>query len=177
MDFVIYDKTSGNIRQTGHCPDVMIELQTPIDTSLAMLQGVVADPMTQKVDVATKTLIARPAPPPTSDDVNAERDRRLRDGLPITVSGTTIPVQADPLSMTLLTGLGSGATAQITAGNGSATTVFRDAANVDHTLSWNDVQTLALGALAAVSMIYSKSWALKAMSPIPSDYTADSYWT
>lgn len=176
MDFAIYDSSTGDIRQVGQCPDKDIDLQTPSDAALALLKGVTADPTNQMVDITTKTIVARPAAALTDKDVNTERDRRLLAGVTVTVSGAAIPVQADPLSLTLVTGLGSGATAQIAAGNGSATMVFRDAANTDHTMAWTEVQTLALGTLSAVSKIYEKSWALKAMRPIPADYTADSYW-
>lgn len=178
MDFVIYDASTGDIKQIGQCPDKDIDLQAPTDTSLALLKGVTANPATQMVDTSTGGLVARPAPAPTTRDVNAERDRRLRAGVAVTVSGVTIPVQADTDSMVLVSGLGSGATAQIAAGNGAVQmpTPFRDAQNVDHALTWAEMQALGLGTLAAASTLYAKSWALKALRPIPADYTADSYW-
>ena len=125
---------------------------------------------------AGTTFTAPAAPPATSAMVDAERDRRIALGTSVTVGGVAIPVQTDPASQVLLTGLGAAAGANIQAGNGAATTVFRDSANIVHTLAWSAVQTLTLGAFGFVSGAYAKSWAIKALSPIPADYAADTHW-
>ena len=61
---------------------------------------------------------------------------------------------------------------------GSTQTIsVRDAADVQHDLSLGQVIELGLQVQGGVSAIYEKSWALKAMSPIPLDFAADGYWT
>ena len=54
---------------------------------------------------------------------------------------------------------------------------FRDAANQDHMLTPAQMVELVNKAKTAASSIYQKSWELKAMNPIPQDYTDDSYWS
>lgn len=55
-------------------------------------------------------------------------------------------------------------------------TTFRDGNNVDHQLKPAELLELWSVAAAYVSGLYQKSWAIKAMNPIPSDFTNDTYW-
>lgn len=118
---------------------------------------------------------------PNAIDPEAVNDERLRR-IGLTFTATLSAIGAIPIDMTEqsrsnIAGLTT--LAIILAGQGVTTpiTTFRDAANVDHALTPS--QAIALGVQAAqrVDAVYKKSWALKAMNPIPADYTADSYWT
>lgn len=107
----------------------------------------------------------------TDQDVNVERLRRITAGA--TFNGILVTGSNDDARN--LTNLALAAQLAI-ASNTSTTFIFRDGNNIDHELT--PVQMLGLWQQSAtyVSKLYEKSWALKAMSPIPSDYTFDSYW-
>ena len=122
---------------------------------------------------------ARPAP--TSTDVNAERDRRL---------GTTFPFagksyDCDTASLARITGaatlagfaMGAGAQSGNLRWHGGAADFMWIAA--DNTLTTMDAQTcFGFGNAAATNQsahIFAGK-AVKAMDPIPSDYTDDKYW-
>lgn len=114
---------------------------------------------------------------PTTDSVNAERDRRIRIGKTFTIPGYgNIPVEGREEDFRNLGNLGTAALAQVGAGQGAATMQFRDAANVIHTLTWAQMLVLWQLATGYVSAIYAASWALKDNPPIPGDFTEAGYW-
>lgn len=122
--------------------------------------------------------VAPYAPPaPTSADVDAERDRRRYLQISVTTSPTgTFPIDMDATSQLNIQGL---VTAGLYLANAapSQVTVFRDANNTNHNLLPSELIAMGLGVQAYIGNLYAKSWALKAMSPIPADFAADSYWT
>ncbi|TDQ19826.1 hypothetical protein DEV91_12418 [Phyllobacterium brassicacearum] len=65
---------------------------------------------------------------------------------------------------------------RIASGDTTTTTVFRDGTNVDHELTPHQIVNLFLQSSAFVSDVYAAAWALKALEPIPSDFSDDSHW-
>lgn len=115
-------------------------------------------------------------PPPSGADVNRERDRRIM--LPKTV---TLP-NAGMMTVDMANGgrenigqLGTAAIAR-TMNNITGTISFRDADNTDHNLTNADLIAMGLQIMAQVSALHVKARAIKAMNPIPADYTSDTYW-
>lgn len=122
------------------------------------------------------TVGAYVSPTPTGADVDAERDRRRYLQISVTTSPTgTFPIDMDAISQLNIQGV---ATAGLYLANAapSQVTVFRDANNVNHNLLPSELIAMGLGVQTYIGNLYAKSWALKAMSPIPADYAADSYW-
>jgi hypothetical protein len=117
-----------------------------------------------------------PAPVPTATDVDRERDRRFTLGAPVDLgSGRTFVADIDDRSVTNITALALNATRAQAAGD-TTTIDFRDHANTIQTLAPADVIAMAEQAMTRVSAIYAASWTLKATTPIPADYAADSHW-
>jgi hypothetical protein len=117
------------------------------------------------------------APPPTNLSVDAERDRRRNLPISITTSPTgAFQINMDDISQQNIAGL---ATAGIVLNSAAPaqTTAFRDIANVTHNLLPSELVSMGLQVMAHIGALYAKSWALKAMSPIPVDYAADHYWS
>jgi hypothetical protein len=115
--------------------------------------------------------------PPSATDIDAERDRRRNLPISITTSPTgTFQINMDDISQQNIAGL---ATAGIVLSNAAPTqtTAFRDIANVTHSLLPSELVSMGLQVMAHIGALYAKSWALKAMSPIPADYAADSHWS
>ena len=117
------------------------------------------------------------APAPTGDDVDAERDRRRYLQISVATSPTgTFPIDMDAISQLNIQGVAT-AGLYLASAAPSQTTVFRDANNTSHNLLPSELIAMGLGVQAYIGNLYAKSWALKAMSPIPADFAADSYWT
>lgn len=112
-------------------------------------------------------------PEVTSDDVNAERTKRIEQGSLFTVTGITpqIRVTGRPEDMDTLLALV--VTAQLRISQSDTTvTQYRDGNNVDHMLSPAQIIELWSQSMAWVERVYKASWDIKAMSPIPTDYVA-----
>jgi hypothetical protein len=104
-------------------------------------------------------------------DVNRERGRRLVAGK--VFDGVQLTGSDDDIRN--LTNLALGAQLRLLAGD-TTQTIFRDGDNTDHSLTPEQIISLWMQSSAYVSDLYAKSWALKAMEPIPSDFTNDIYW-
>lgn len=117
------------------------------------------------------------APAPSSDDVTVERDRRTN--LPVTVSLTTGKTFDVDMAKGGRANIGDMALMAVIKNSSGINTdfTFRDADNVDHTLTNSEVIEMGMQAAAAYDAIYKKSWALKAMNPIPQNYKDDSHWS
>lgn len=112
-----------------------------------------------------------------SDKINFERSRRIVQGVPVSVTGYPTPIHLRGLPTDIQTIQGLLSRAQIRVNNNDATTnVFRDMNNVDHTLTPAQMVELGVKAIDWVEQIFVDSWALKAMDPIPEDYSNDIYW-
>lgn len=117
------------------------------------------------------------APAPTGDAVDLERDRRRNLVLTVSTSPTgAFQVNMDDTAQTNTQGL---ATAGLYLSSAAPTqpTPFRDYANVTHNLLPSELVSMGLQVMSHISTLYQKSWALKAMSPIPANYTDDGYWS
>lgn len=123
------------------------------------------------------TIPAYQPPAPDEDDINIERQRRIALPLTVTITGGgTFAADMSDQSRANIAGLTT--LAMILSGQGQTTTMttFRDADNVDHSVT--PAQAIQIGVQAAlhVDALYKKSWALKAMEPIPADYADDNRW-
>lgn len=115
---------------------------------------------------------------PTSDDVNAERDRRLINGAVIEVEGYgPIASQARPLDQTVMLALKDTARDLIAAGVVAAVIPYRDASDQEHLLTATQMADLADKGKQWFTAVMQASWALKdAEGGVPADFTADAYW-
>jgi len=130
-----------------------------------------------------ETFTTPPTPAPTGPDVDAERDRRLADGVTVNVAGYgDIPIQGRPVDQINTLALEGTARDLIAAGVTAAVIPFRDADNVLHTLTPMQVKEMTSEGRAAASAIYQVAWAMKdntgdVTGGIPADFTDDGYWT
>lgn len=127
--------------------------------------------------------IVSPDTPPTMTPmvtdamVNAERDRRVAFGATVQIDGYgTVPLQGRLQDQTNLLGLVTAASLRLAAGDTATTTKFRDAANVDHDLTPGQIIEMWSKGSAWISAVYQASWVIKAMDPIPADFSDDSRW-
>lgn len=106
--------------------------------------------------------------------INMERTRRFAMGAPIDLGGGLI-FRADVSGEARIniTALGAAAAQALAAGS-PFSIVFRDAANVSHTLDAAQTAALAQQAMAYVSAVYAASWALK--DGTETDITNDANW-
>lgn len=122
----------------------------------------------------SKVVVTRPVLPSMID---AERDRRIASGAPVTIGGNTFTVQTrDDRDFRNINGLASKGIVLLMASDTTTTVSFRDAHNVSRDLNAQALVSMAEQVAAYVQGIYAKSWALKAMSPIPADYASDGRW-
>lgn len=126
----------------------------------------------------TRTLVDDTVDPA---DIDAERDRRL--DLDFQFNGKQF--QRDPVAIRRITGAGALALGAIVAGAQPGDYQWHGGANPfawiasDNSLVQMDAQTVYAFAAAAANVetaLVMKAKALKAMSPIPADYTQDIYW-
>ncbi len=111
----------------------------------------------------------------TGDQVDAERERRIALPLTVTLSVGPILIDTDPLSIRNLSGLATVGQYLIMTSS-TQTTTFRDANNTSYTLTPTDLISMGLQVAQRLQFVYTKSWALKATTPIPQNYTDDSFW-
>jgi hypothetical protein len=117
-------------------------------------------------------------PAPSSDNVNTERERRIIEGTLINITGYgDVNLEGRAIDRSNLSDLAFAASLRISIGDTTTTTPFRDKDNVSHDLTPPNIIELWTKASAYVSFLYEKSWEIKAMDPIPDDYTDDSYWS
>ena len=115
---------------------------------------------------------------PASADINAERDRRIAAGKTFTVSSYgDIPVSGDATTQLNLLALKDTARDLKVASVTAAVIPYRDADNAQHMLTADQIIELVDAGKSHVQMLYSASWTLKAMDPIPADFADDSYWS
>jgi len=109
--------------------------------------------------------------------VNQERERRILMTKPLQ-SGDygPIPVSGDPTTQLNLLALKDTARDLKAAGVTGAVIPLRDAENVSHMLTADQVIALVDAGKERVQAIYSASWAIKTMDPLPADVTDDSLW-
>ena len=111
-------------------------------------------------------------PAPTEVDINSERSRRILAGKDI----GGIYVTGRDEDQRNLTNLALAAQVRLAGGDTSTITVYRDGNNLDHELTPPQMLALWQAASTYVSDLYAASWALKAETPIPTDYADDQHW-
>jgi len=108
--------------------------------------------------------------------VDAERERRIALPLPISLPDAgAMTINMDPNAQRNISGLALKGMKAIVLAQPDIVP-FRDYANDMHMLTPADLIAMGEAAAARITTCYAKSWALKAMSPIPVDYADDSYW-
>jgi hypothetical protein len=104
--------------------------------------------------------------------VTAEAQRRIVEG--VTING--LPIRGTPADLVNLLALADTARDMVGGGKSTPLIPFRDADNVVHTLTPQEMLDLANAAKQYVSEIYAASWALKDAETVPEDYADGKYW-
>jgi len=135
------------------------------------------DNATERVDLSVNppvlvSIVPELTPSELLIGINQERDRRLQLGKQF----GDIYVTGNERDITNLTNLALGAQIRLGMRDTTTTTRFRDGNNVDHMLAPAELLDLWEEASAYVSALYEASWNLKSMTPIPQNFTDDSYW-
>lgn len=113
---------------------------------------------------------------PSADMVDIERDRRLALPVTVTLAGArTFALDVDDVSLVNIQGRVSGAILKKISSD-SSTAPFRDHNNNTQNLNADDWISIGQQIDAGRTAIYAASWTIKALSPIPDDYTSDSHW-
>jgi len=130
----------------------------------------------QKLDwVDGAWVVSAPGADPAA--VNTERERRIQKGVTVSLTGLaeTVRILGTEKDQHLLHGRATVAMALKGAGD-TTTMPFRDADNVIHMLSLDQMIELFLKGATWVTAVYAASWALKdARNPIPWDFYKDSH--
>jgi len=115
---------------------------------------------------------------PTGDDVEEERERRIRAGRVFTTTGgKKVHVTGRPVDRENLQGLAFSAQLLIGQGVGETSTPFRDGQNVIHDLTQHELLDLWAQAATYVSDCFKAQWSLKDdPDGIPADFKDDKYW-
>ena len=115
----------------------------------------------------------------TSEEVNIQRDGRTLPGrITVTSAFLDAPIPVDmriPTDRDNLVLLSDIAKNKSAFGDTSPI-AFRDADNVIHSLTIQQILILATACAAYGSAVYAASWALKDNPPIPTDYRDDAHW-
>lgn len=112
----------------------------------------------------------------TNAEVNHERTRRI--ARPVSISLTTgkkFSVDMSGESRHNIADMAHMAREKIIAADVSKMT-FRDASNVNQSLTAVEIVEMAVQVFGIVDAIYKASWALKDTDPIPDDYSNDKHW-
>jgi hypothetical protein len=118
------------------------------------------------------------APLISSEDVSAERDRRIALGASVTIGSVTFTVQTrNETDFRNLNGLVSKGILLLMQSDVTTTTTFRDADNVDRVLNAQGLVSMGSQVAAHVDAIYKSSWVIKSLNPIPADFKSDKYWS
>jgi hypothetical protein len=120
-----------------------------------------------------------PVVPITPAQVDAERDRRILEGTIVSVPGIgPVRVEGREMDKENLQGLVMAASLLIGQGAGSEITYFRDADNIMHALTQQQIVALWVASSGFVGNMFAFGWFLKDNPVgIPQDYTDDKYWT
>lgn len=117
-----------------------------------------------------------PAPVPTTEDVNAERNRRQTIAIPVQINAnSSFYVDVDDKSRTFILAVTEMANI-ITAGGGTDLIDFTGADNITRALTPDEIRSMSVQVFQELARIQAKSRQIKDMDPIPSDYTDNQYW-
>lgn len=118
--------------------------------------------------------LAEPAPI-TGEQIDAERERRIALPLTVALSVGAITINMDAYAQRNVQGIASVGQYLLSTGS-TALTAFRDYDNISHDLTPSDLISMGLQVAQRIQVVYAKSWAIKAMDPIPQDYADDARW-
>ena len=176
-NIIIYTKADGS--KVVICP-------TPEAIELIGIEAIAEKdaPSGQAWEIADSSIIpSLPKPAPTTDDVNAERDRRIEKGCDVPVTGVDdpIPLQGKPRDQLNILGLQAKANRLVAAGDTTTATIFRDRDNIRHELMPSQLSELCEMGTRYIEAIMQVSWDMKDCTGdfeggIPSDYANDAYW-
>ena len=124
-----------------------------------------------------------PPTPPTPQDVNAERERRLEYGAAFTVAGVAdpIPLQGRSFDQTVYLALLMRAQGFKAAGVTTAALNVRAGDDVIHSLTPDQMMSLVMQSMTWFESVMAISWAMKDSTGaftggIPTDYTDNAHW-
>lgn len=110
------------------------------------------------------------------DEINIERDSRINSGCNVTISGVgVISIKGGEEDTRNLTNLGQLANLFLNTNDNTLIT-YRDNKNIIYKLTPAQMSELWKKTVYYVTSVYQASWNMKDMSPLPTDYTKDSYW-
>lgn len=100
-------------------------------------------------------------------DVNAERDRRLEKKYNVNIKGNTVSVQMDSRSMNDLSNLAIHGLILKANNELDRTTTYRDANNVNHSLTPDDMCSLFVATNLQIQSLYEAAWLIKDDEALP----------
>lgn len=100
-------------------------------------------------------------------DVNAERNRRLEKKYNVTIKGNTVSVQMDTASLTNLSNLAIHGLILKANNELDRTTTYRDANNVNHSLTPDDLCALFVATNLQVQSLHEAAWLIKDDEALP----------
>lgn len=119
---------------------------------------------------------------PTSTAINSQRDKRIEKGTTISVTGYgDVPMTGRSSDQSIYLAMLLRAQGAKALGVTAAVHVFRDAANIVHNLTPDQVIEMVSGAMTWFESVMKISWAMKDgtgdfMGGIPLDYADDKHW-
>jgi hypothetical protein len=109
--------------------------------------------------------------------VNAKRLQIISAGIDVSITGYGIvALQGRPEDQTSLQGLAFGAQLRLAMGDSTTKMEFLDRENVLHELTPAQMLELWQKGAGFVSAIYAKSWIIKEMNPMTTDYNEPALW-
>lgn len=110
-------------------------------------------------------------------NVNSERDRKISEPKLINLgNGRTFTVDMANGGRENIGDLVTLAIVQKSSGASGTTISFRDASNIDQTLTNDEMIEVGVQVAIQVQQIHLKARAIKEMTPIPEDYYDNKYW-
>lgn len=115
-------------------------------------------------------------PPASSEDINAEHDRRAERGKTFDLGGTLVHPDGSPGTQLVIMALDRNARLAAAAGVTAAIFPFTDRNNVDHVLTPQQVIKLMDDGSVFMQQLHTAKRTLKEMTPIPENYADDAWW-
>ncbi|PWE57669.1 hypothetical protein DEM27_00195 [Metarhizobium album] len=117
------------------------------------------------------------APPPPTDDINAEHDRRAATGRVFAVAGYgDVALEGSAGTQMVLLALKDTARDMVAVGYSEPVLMFTDRDNIDRHLTPEQVIELVDAGKIYMQALHAAKRSLKAMDPIPADFADDQWW-
>lgn len=140
------------------------------------------DPLTEQLVWDGEAWAVTALPPPTGEEINNERDRRIAEGKTFNVSGHgDVALQGRIQDQMALQARLNAALMKKAAGSTAPDLFIRDKNNIIHYLTPDQMIELVTEGIAWIEATMQVSWAMKdETAPFtagaPFDYTEDNYW-